>query len=163
MKIAVAGILLAGFFIVIACQPQEPSPPAGRDGWLKGTLPEKHEIIAGQFRGLDVAMVETGYRYQELYWAGQDQNWEYAAYQLEKIGTVIKTALVRRPKRAPSAEPFLNEVLPEVQKAIDSRDTLAFRVSFQFLTTKCNACHDKEKVPFFKVRTPVVRQSPIGG
>lgn len=163
MKIHLTGFTLFILVLLMACTQKNQDPPAGRDGWLKGTLPEKHEIIAGQFRGFDMAMVETGYRYQELYWAGQDQNWEYAAYQLEKIGTAIKTALVRRPKRARSATPFLEEVLPEVQKAIDSRDTLAFGVSFQFLTTRCNDCHDKEKVPFFKVKTPVARQSPIGG
>ena len=38
-------------------------------------------------------MVETGYRYQELYWAGQDENWEYADYQLEKIKIAIENGL----------------------------------------------------------------------
>jgi len=50
-----------------------------------GTEQEKINTIEKQFRGFDNAMVETGYRYQELYWAGQDENWEYADYQLEKI------------------------------------------------------------------------------
>ena len=52
--------------------------------WIKGTEQEKLETIENQFRGFDMAMVETGYRYQELYWAGQDENWEYADYQIEK-------------------------------------------------------------------------------
>lgn len=46
--------------------------------WIKGNEQEKLETIENQFRGFDMAMVETGYRYQELYWAGQDENWEYA-------------------------------------------------------------------------------------
>ena len=61
--------------------------------WIKGNEQEKLETIENQFRGFDMAMVETGYRYQELYWAGQDENWEYADYQLEKtakIDAVIK-------------------------------------------------------------------------
>ena len=53
--------------------------------WIKGNEQKKLETIENQFRGFDMAMVETGYRYQELYWAGQDENWEYADYQLEKI------------------------------------------------------------------------------
>lgn len=42
--------------------------------WIKGIKKEQIEIIGRQFRGFDMAMVETGYRYQELYWAGKDKN-----------------------------------------------------------------------------------------
>ncbi|WP_312554546.1 hypothetical protein [Empedobacter brevis] len=48
--------------------------------WIKGNDLEKLETIENQFSGFDMAMVETGYRYQELYWARQDENWEYADY-----------------------------------------------------------------------------------
>ncbi|MGR7814566.1 hypothetical protein [Lacinutrix undariae] len=35
--------------------------------WIKGTEKEQLTTIENQFRGFDMAMVETGYRYQELY------------------------------------------------------------------------------------------------
>lgn len=38
-------------------------------------------------------MVEKGYRDQELYWAGQDENWDYADYQIEKIRKAIENGL----------------------------------------------------------------------
>lgn len=129
--------------------------------WITGTEQEKIEIIEKQFRGFDNAMVETGYRYQELYWAGQDENWEYADYQLEKIKIAIENGLQRRPKRAKSAEHFLNNVLPEMQKSVESKDTVIFNKGFQTLTINCNSCHAMEKVPFFTVKIPTVRQSPI--
>jgi len=44
--------------------------------WIKGKDEEQIKTIEKHFRGLDLAMMETGHRYQELYWAGQDQNWE---------------------------------------------------------------------------------------
>ena len=138
----------------------DPSTPAGTDGWLKGNEQEKFETIAHQLRGFDLAMVETGYRYQELYWAGQDQNWDYAKYHLEKIELAIKNGLERRPKRAPSSEHFLSVILPEMQKAINSKDTLEFDRNFQALTTNCNSCHAMEKVPFFNVQIPTQRNSP---
>lgn len=52
--------------------------------WIKGTDEGKIKTLERQFRGFDNAMVETAYRYQELYWAGQDENWDYAKYQIEK-------------------------------------------------------------------------------
>jgi hypothetical protein len=108
-----------------------------------------------------VAMVEVGYRYQELYWAGQDQNWEYANYQLEKIKLATDNGLQRRPKRAKSAESFLANTLPQMQRAVDARDSSAFNNSFSILTSNCNSCHAAEKVAFFAVKTPTLRQSPL--
>ena len=129
--------------------------------WVKGTEQEKLETIENQFRGFDMAMVETGYRYQELYWAGQDENWEYADYQLEKIRKAIENGLERRPKRAKSAEHFLTVALPEMEKALEKRDTVIFNKNFQMLTNSCISCQTKKKVPHFTVKKPLYRQSPI--
>lgn len=129
--------------------------------WIKGTELEKLKTIEKHFRGFDNTMVETGYRYQELYWAGQDENWDYANYQLEKIKTTIENGLERRPKRAKSAEHFLNYVLPEMQKSVHSKDTAIFNKEFQTMTINCNSCHAIEKVPYFTVKKPIDRQSPI--
>lgn len=71
-----------------AVRSQAPSPgasPGGEAGWLsQGSVEERFAVVASQLRGFDVAMVEVGYRYGELYWAGRDGNWEFAAYQIEK-------------------------------------------------------------------------------
>ena len=144
--------------ILFSCNQKSPE---AQGKWIKGTEQEKIEIIEKQFRGFDNTMVETGYRYQELYWAGQDENWEYADYQLEKIKKAIENGLERRPKRAKSAENFLNYVLPEMQKSILSKDTVIFNEGFRMLTTNCISCHAMEKVPFFTVKIPTERQSPI--
>lgn len=89
--------------------------------WIKGNEQEKLETIENQFRGFDMAMVETGYRYQELYWAGQDENWEYADYQLEKIQKAIENGLERRPKRTASAQHFLTVTLPQMNEALKKK------------------------------------------
>jgi hypothetical protein len=129
--------------------------------WIRGTEKEQIKTIEKQFRGFDNAMVETGYRYQELYWAGQDQNWEYADYQIKKIKIAIENGLDRRPKRAKSAEHFLTYVLPEMKKSLEKKDTAIFNKNFQTMTINCNSCHAMEKVPYFSVKIPTVRQSPI--
>lgn len=129
--------------------------------WIKGSEEEQIEAIERQFRGFDMAMVETGYRYQELYWAGKDENWEYATYQVEKLGKAIENGLERRPKRAGSAKHFLNTALPEMKQAVEKRDTAVFNESFKMLTINCNSCHAMEKVPHFTVKEPLYRQSPI--
>jgi hypothetical protein len=161
MKTFTASIALALLLSALSCQTE--NTPAGLDGWLKGDTAEKMETIARQLRGFDVAMAETGYRYVELYWAGQDENWGYAAYQAEKIRLAIQQGLERRPKRAASAEHFLQAALPELEQAVRAQDRMLFDQNFRALTASCNACHAMEKVPFFNVQPPQARQSPIYG
>lgn len=150
-------ILLFGF-LFLGCN-QNTKTAQGE--WIRGTENEQIKTIEKQFRGFDNAMVEVGYRYQELYWAGHDENWEYAEYQLSKIQLAIENGLERRPKRAKSAEYFLENVLPEMKKALESKDATTFNKGFQNLTISCNNCHTMEKVSFFKVQVPTERQSPI--
>lgn len=152
-------IPLLSILLIISCK-NEPTHNVQGD-WIKGSEEEQAKIIEKQFRGFDMAMVETGYRYQELYWAGQDENWDYAKYQVEKIEKTIKNGLERRPKRTKSADHFLNYALPEMKKIIQEKDTLSFNRNYQILTQACNSCHAMEKVPHFAVKKPLYRPSPI--
>ena len=150
-------------FGVAGCGPKEAAVSAvGQDGWLTGTADKKMEIVAKQLRGFDVAMIETGYRFTELYFAGEDQNWPYAKYQAEKIGTAIQNGLERRPKRAASAETFLKLILPEVLDAIAQKDLALFRQRFHTMVSTCNTCHVNEKVEFISVVLPKQRLAPVG-
>jgi len=138
-------------------------PPQSQDdtAWLQGTVEERFHLVAKHLRGFDLAMVETGHRYAELYWAGKDTNWEYAEYQLTKIRTAVENGLERRPKRAESAQTFLTMVLPYLGEAIARRDSTMFWNRFGALTSSCNACHENEKVEFIKVAPPKVRYSVV--
>lgn len=158
-KVLNGSMLLACVVVFSQCG-QAPAPVA-QGQWIKGTTQEQVNIIEQQFRGFDMAMVETGYRYQELYWAGKDTNWAYAAYQVEKIRKAITNGLARRPKRAASAQYFLTRALPQMQTAINQKDTALFEESITHLTQSCNGCHTMEQVPFFKVETPEYKPSPI--
>jgi hypothetical protein len=142
---------------VTACSRSTPATASGEGGWLAGTVDQKFDTVAKQLRGFDMAMVETGYRYTELYWAVQDDNWGYADYQVKKIRTAVENGLERRPKRAASAETFLTIVLPAVEGAIAKRDSKQLRDLMGQLRSTCNACHEAEKVEFVHVGVPQVR------
>jgi hypothetical protein len=138
-------------------------PPSGSPGaaWLSRDPEQRTVQLERQLRGFDVAMLETGHRYAELYWAGRDANWGAAAYHAGKIRLAIENGLERRPQRAGSARPFLAGALAELEAAIAARDPALFAVRFEALTAACNACHAAERVAFFEVRPPRVRLSPV--
>jgi hypothetical protein len=112
MKNIVHVIFLAKVLVLLySCedvQKKEGNEAVGPEGWLKGSANEKFVTVARQLRGFDVTMVEVGYRYQELYWAGIDENWDYARYQIEKMETTLKDGFARRPKREELGTHFLN-------------------------------------------------------
>lgn len=136
-----------------------------RQPWLADTAERQRDQMEKHLRGLDVAMMEVGYRFVELFFAGHDGNWDYAKYQIEKIELATQLALERRPQRAASAEPFLRETIPLMKQAIEdarrTRDVRSFDDAMERLRMDCMKCHVSENVPYFTVYFPEQRQSPI--
>lgn len=154
-----AGVLLGASLAVPGCAGAPASAPAA--GWLSPDPGRQQAQLERHLRGLDVAMMEVGQRYVDLHFAGEDANWELAAYELQKIRLALENALERRPKRAASARPFLGEALPALDAAVAARDEALFERRFDELTAACNACHVAEGTPFFEVHRPELRTSPL--
>lgn len=133
----------------------------GAEGWLKGTDEEKMEELAHQLGGFSRTMVEVSYRYSELYWAGEDENWKYAEHQLEHLLEALEDGLTRRPIRKNPAADFLENTLPNMEKAIASGNKEVFDEGFRTLTMGCNACHAKEGEGFIQIQKPLNRSSPV--
>src|SRR5699024_9194715 len=120
-------ISITAFLLLWSCRNNQEQ---NQGKWIKGTEQEKLETIENQFRSFDMAMVEVAYRYQELYWAGQDENWEYADYQLEHIEEAMEAGFVRRPSRERAAEHFMTYTIVEMENAIESEDKDIFNEKF---------------------------------
>lgn len=129
--------------------------------WLSSDKDSAFVQIERHFRGFDMAMKEVGYRYNELYFAGVDENWGYAQYHLEKIKTAIENGLERRPKRAAAAKGFLEYSIPSLTKTIQENNKEKFIKDFETFRQSCIACHINEKVEFVKVVIPKTRLSPV--
>jgi hypothetical protein len=152
-------LLIGAVFVGWGCSGSSATPPGV--AWLAAEPAEQTAQLERHLRGFDVAMMETGYRYVELYWSGRDANWDAAAYHVEKIRLAIENGLERRPKRAASAQPFLAGPLAAASQAVAARDPKLFAERFEALTAGCNACHAMEQVAFFEVRPPDHRISPL--
>lgn len=157
-----AALGIPAILVMLGCTARDDMRPAGEAGWLAGTPHEKFDVVAKHLRGFDVAMAETGYRYNALYFAGQDHNWEFADSQAQKIQLAMQLGFERRPKRAASAQSFLTTALPGVREAIAQRDPALFDQRFTAMTASCTACHAAERVGFVTVGPPATRLSPAG-
>lgn len=140
-------------------------PASDETHWLSDSPAGQRDQLEQHLRGLDVAMVEIGHRFNELYFAGQDRNWPYAQYQIEKIELALRLALERRPLRAEAAKPFLEETIPLFKQAIQAaksdRNSRAYDDALGRLRTDCMKCHVVENVPHFTVYFAKNRRSSI--
>jgi hypothetical protein len=156
--------ILAGCFTFLimfgACQ-QTTEKEVVKSEWLGTNLQEMVENIESQFGGFDQTMIETGYRYKELHWAGVDENWDYALYQLDEMEGSIKKGFARRPAREASAQHFMETALSNLLNVIKDGNQEAFLQEFTAFTASCNTCHALEDVPFMMVKIPEVRTTVI--
>lgn len=159
-------LAVVSLILLVACGPATEAPhmeevSSSSDSWLQGTIDERFDTVTKHLRGLDMAMIEIGYRYQELYRAGASDNWPYANYQVNKIRQSLANALERRPKRSVSAQEHFLPALEVMDEVVAQEDREQFIVSFVAFTNACNTCHVAEEVPSFVVVPPDQRTTPI--
>ena len=157
LKIAMGVAMIA--VVLSACQ--TPAEQHFETRWAGSSLEEIIASMESQFGGFDQTMMETNYRYNELYWAGVDGNWEYAGYQLDEMLGSLEKGFVRRPAREASAAQFLNTSAPTLMAAIKAGDKRDFMQSFTQFAASCNTCHAMEEVAFIQMIIPENRTSLV--
>lgn len=104
-------------------------------------------------------MSATQVRHAKLWFAGDAENWELAAYELDEIKEGLEDAVKLHPshKEIPVAdmiESNLHAPLAELAEAIASKDRDRFARAFDGLTAACNACHRAANHGFIEVQRP---------
>lgn len=114
------------------------------------------QVYAG---GTDQQMWQMGYRYEQVYRAIVDQNWQLGTYHWGKLRDVFNVALMKRPNRTPNGEAiFLNNEWRLLDEALRAGDAVAARKTFVAERQACIACHVAEGMAFLN-DTPMFRNT----
>ncbi len=97
-------------------------------------------------------MIQMGERYRNLYWAGKQGKWQFAQYQLEEMGGLIKTLKITRPKRAASIKESFGHAFEPVEAAIKNKNWGQFSRSFETMRSHCIACHKANNHAFIVLK-----------
>jgi hypothetical protein len=133
IAVAAAAILAIGLAASnsIAAGPEAaPSPQAS------GYLPSISDLMIGTIQP----------RHQRLWRAGQDGNWEFAAYELGNLhGAFDRLGHAHPTEHDISFQDMIGSVteqpFKELKSAIQSKDATAFTKAYGDLTDACNSCH----------------------
>ena len=131
-------------------------PPGGN--WLLGAKDDAErfrrlQIYAG---GTDQQMWQVGYRYEQVYRAIVDENWDLGTYQWGKLRDILNVALMKRPNRTPSAEAlFLDDKWAQLDGALKAKNRAAARDAFLNVERQaCMQCHVAESMAWLN-NTPL--------
>jgi len=129
-----------------------------KDGSAEEQLSNLVELVPGTAHWMN----EMGERYKNLYWAAKQEKWEFANYQVEEIDKLTKIVILARPKRAKTAQEFLDSAIPELTKAMEEPSWDSFEQSFMKLQQACMICHVQNDHGFIVIPlVPASASSPV--
>jgi hypothetical protein len=94
------------------------------------------------------------FRHLKLSVAGQQQNWELAAYELELVKSGLGEAIALYENIPVENITMVDGPIKALERAITSRDGAAFGKAFQQLTAGCNSCHQSIGRGFIVMTVP---------
>ena len=114
--------------------------------------------------GLGEFMTATQLRHAKLWFAGKENNWDLAAYEIDEIMEGFEDAEKQFSTHdgIPVAEMIKANIDPaveELRKAVGAKSRTKFAVAFDKLTSACNTCHTGANKQFIRIQRPT--SSPL--
>ncbi|WP_367156021.1 hypothetical protein [Methylomonas sp. HYX-M1] len=111
--------------------------------------------------GLGEIMAMSATRHAKLGLAGQAQNWELAAYEVDELLEGFEDAVKYHPTHKEIKRPltelipeYMDQPLKELEQAVKNKNSQAFSAGYDNLTAACNACHQATDFGFNRVIRP---------
>ena len=98
-------------------------------------------------------------RHERLWQAGQDGNWDFAAYELGNLKGAFNRLGQAHPTEHDISFPDMitsvtEQPFEELNSAIRSKDSAAFGKAYADLTDACNSCHQALNHGLVEIRVP---------
>ena len=122
---------------------------------LAGAQPAKEPYEPG----LGEFMTATQLRHAKLWFAGKNNNWALAGYEIDEIKEGLEDAarLHSTFDGVPVADMIKTIIDPRIErleKAIEGKNSSQFLAAFDELTKGCNSCHAAAGKPFIRIQRP---------
>jgi hypothetical protein len=141
-------LLLIAF---LACSPKHDKASAENH--------REHLTVNGYSPGLGDYMLKMQIRHSKLWFAGINENWELADFQLHEMEELLEDIeKFNSEKDEVKLIPMIEAPLDSVDVAVDAGDIEKFKSAYEDLTVTCNNCHVASKHPFNVVKVP---ETPI--
>ncbi len=144
----------------LGAQTAKPADAGGEVAKLRDEL----ETLKGQAPDQAHAMLDVGYHFSNLWFAGQQANWPLADFYWGETRSHLRWAVRIKPVRQDSAKRDIkladilqaleNTPLKQLKDAIDAKDRNKFVAAYRFTVEGCYACHKASEKPYLHPRIP---------
>lgn len=146
-------IILA--FVIFSCK-----RPADHDQLLQARIDSLESKVADTYKpGFGEFMSGIQNHHAKLWFAGQNQNWKLADFEIHEIMEAIDDVKKYETDRKESRMiDMITPALDSVNNAIEQRNLQQFNNSYTLLTNTCNNCHKDNDFEFNVVKIPQMQQ-----
>jgi hypothetical protein len=138
--------------LLLSCTSNQSRKEATLQAQVDSMEKRMHEAYAP---GLGEFMNGIQLHHSKLWFAGINQNWELADFEMHEI-MEIKEDIQRFCSERPEVKSMsmIEPSIDNVQSAISKKDIALFKSGFQVLTNACNECHKATSHAFNVVTIP---------
>jgi len=142
--------------ILITCLMLASCKQADQTVALQSKIDSLEKKLANTYKpGFGEFMSSVQVHHAKLWFAGKDQNWELADFEMHEIGEAIDAIKEYQTEREESKKvDMLKPALDAVNDAIQKKDATLFNSSYLLLTNTCNNCHKAVNFGFNIVKVP---------
>ena len=144
-------LLVIIIIVASSCKQQTESTAA-----LQSRIDSLEKKLAATYKpGFGEFMSSIQVHHAKLWFAGQNQNWELADFEMHEIAETIDAIKEYQTEREESKKvDMLKPSLDAVKDAINKKDPALFNSSYLLLTNTCNNCHKAVNFGFNVVKVP---------
>lgn len=111
--------------------------------------------------GLGEFMSSVQAHHAKLWFAGINQNWQLADFEIHEIMETLENIKNYQSERKESKSiDLLNPAIDSVNNAIRQQSVEQFKTSYTILTNTCNGCHQENDFGFNVVKIPETQPFP---
>jgi hypothetical protein len=158
-------LLVVGGLTTAAGSPlaQQPVPtPAAAASPAPTATPLSLQTLSQIQPGLSTYMMEAAQRFGVMWFAGQQNNWDFAAFEAREAQEVLQHGAVRQnPSRQQGIVAFNTNFMEPLIAAAQAGDPAKFQASYTSAIQGCNSCHGAQTYgainkpfSFIKIQTP---------
>lgn len=129
---------------------------ADNDNILQSRIDSLELKLAETYKpGLGEFMSSIQVHHSKLWFAGQNQNWKLADFEINEIKeSVDAIKKYCRDRTEINAIGMIDQPLDSISNAIQQKDPALFKNSFILLTATCNNCHKATSHEFNVIKVP---------
>ena len=147
---------MKGFFIILIIACVTSSCQQSKQNALQQKVDSLEKKLANTYKpGFGEFMSSIQVHHAKLWFAGQNQNWQLADFEMHEIAETLEAIQQYQSEREESKKvDMLKPSLDAVKDAIDKKDVALFNSSYLLLTNSCNNCHKAVNFGFNVVKIP---------